>query len=630
MTGATLRVAVAQLNATVGDLAANTASVVDHLARARAAGAELVVFPELALCGYPPEDLLLRPSFVAANEAAVAEVARHTAGLTAIVGFADRAAGDLYNAAAVLHDGRLVDVYHKVYLPNYGVFDEERYFRSGDRAPVYALGDARFGVTICEDIWYPAGPADDQAQRGAALLLNLSASPFVCAKQAHRARMLRTRAADNVAYLVYCNLVGGQDELLFDGNSLVVGPGGEVVARGASFAPDTFVVDLDLEAVFRERLLDPRNRKLRRRAAPEAAGATAPAAVIALAATAGRAGAPDLDAARPTPARDVASAAPAAPTPPAPADPLPLRTAADPGPAPLVDLAELWAALQLGVRDYVTKNGFGRVVLGLSGGIDSALVATLAADALGPAAVVGVGMPSRYSAPESLADAADLCQRRGIEFLTLPIDDIFQRYLDLFAAPFAGRAPDTTEENVQSRIRGNLLMALSNKLGWLVLVTGNKSEVAVGYSTLYGDTAGGFAPLKDVLKTRVYDLARWRNAQAGAPVIPERSITRPPSAELRPDQTDQDTLPPYAVLDPILTAYVEDELGVEEIVAALGADRATVEQVARWVDRAEHKRRQSPPGIKVTARAFGRERRMPITKRATAVASHPTPDAPAR
>jgi NAD+ synthase (glutamine-hydrolysing) len=627
MSPTTLRVAVAQLNVRVGDIAANTAAIVDGLAQARAAGADIAVFPELAVCGYPPEDLLLRPSFVAANEAAVAAIARHTAGLTAIVGFADRAGGDLFNAAAVLHDGRLVDVYHKAYLPNYGVFDEERYFKGGDRAPVYRRGDARFGVSICEDIWYPIGPPELQARSGAALLVNISASPFVQDKHRMRERMLRTRAADNTAFLVYCNLVGGQDELLFDGNSLVVGPTGDILARGASFAPDMFVVDLNLEEVFRERLLDPRNRKVRfgalrgaggRGAWRGGGGADVPAEIVLDEVHKVQVdNAAERDATPPSPRLSSTPPTPSTPPPPS----VPLRTPADPGPPPLVDLAEVWAALKLGTRDYVHKNGFQRVVLGLSGGIDSALVATLAADALGPAAVVCVGMPTRYSAPESLGDARDLCERQGIEFLTIGIDDAFQSYLDMLAPTFAGRAPDTTEENIQSRIRGNVLMALSNKFGWMVLATGNKSETSVGYSTLYGDTAGGFAPIKDVLKMLVYDLARWRNALGPAPVIPERSIQRPPTAELRANQTDQDTLPPYAVLDPILVAYVEDELSVDEIVALLGADRTVVDQIARWVDRAEYKRRQAPPGIKITARAFGRDRRMPITKRVTGVDS---------
>ncbi|MBK6768206.1 MAG: NAD+ synthase [Ardenticatenales bacterium] len=533
----------------------------------------------------------------------------------------------MFNAAAVLHDGRLVDVYHKAYLPNYGVFDEERYFKGGDRAPVYRRGDARFGVSICEDIWYPIGPPELQARSGAALLVNISASPFVQDKHRMRERMLRTRAADNTAFLVYCNLVGGQDELLFDGNSLVVGPTGDILARGASFAPDMFVVDLNLEEVFRERLLDPRNRKVRfgalrgaggRGAWRGGGGADVPAEIVLDEVHKVQVdNAAERDATPPSPRLSSTPPTPSTPPPPS----VPLRTPADPGPPPLVDLAEVWAALKLGTRDYVHKNGFQRVVLGLSGGIDSALVATLAADALGPAAVVCVGMPTRYSAPESLGDARDLCERQGIEFLTIGIDDAFQSYLDMLAPTFAGRAPDTTEENIQSRIRGNVLMALSNKFGWMVLATGNKSETSVGYSTLYGDTAGGFAPIKDVLKMLVYDLARWRNALGPAPVIPERSIQRPPTAELRANQTDQDTLPPYAVLDPILVAYVEDELSVDEIVALLGADRTVVDQIARWVDRAEYKRRQAPPGIKITARAFGRDRRMPITKRVTGVDS---------
>jgi NAD+ synthase (glutamine-hydrolysing) len=574
-----LRVLVAQINTAVGDVAANTARILDQLAAARRVGADLAVFPELAVCGYPPEDLLLRPSFLEATERALADITAHTRGLTALVGFAHRD-GDLYNAAAVLHDGRLADVYHKVYLPNYSVFDEERYFRRGERAPVYELGGLRLGVSICEDVWYPTGPYELQARAGAEILINLSASPYHHGKVAMRERMLVTRADDAVAYLVFCNLVGGQDELVFDGHSLVLAPDGAVIARAAPFEEDTLVVDLLPDTVFRARLVDPRGRK-----------------------------APLSDEESRRVARFVLGPLPATERAPLPA----------PGvAAPLTAEAEVHAAVVLGTRDYILKNGFETVVIGLSGGIDSALTASIASDAVGPAHVVGVAMPSRYSSASSLADAEALAENLGLRLITLPIDAAFQAYLEALAPCFADRPPDTTEENLQSRIRGNLLMALSNKFGWLVLTTGNKSEVSVGYATLYGDTAGGFAPLKDVPKLMVYRLARWRNERAGGPWIPEHTLTRAPSAELRPDQTDQDSLPPYEVLDPILEAYIEQEMTRREIVA-LGFDAATVQQVMRLVDRAEYKRRQSPPGVKISARAFGRDRRMPITQRFHAI-----------
>jgi len=590
----TLRVLVAQLNLVVGDVAGNTARIVETLAAARAQGVDLAVFPELAVPGYPPEDLLLRPDFVRANLAAIADIAPHTAGLTAVCGFADRD-DDLFNAAAILHDGALADVYHKAYLPNYGVFDEVRYFGEGTRYPVYARGGVKIGVSICEDIWYAAGPPQLQALAGAEVLVNLSASPYHRGKARDRERMLATRAADTGAFVVFCNLVGGQDELVFDGNSVVLDPDGVVIARGASLAEDIFVVDLHPDEVFRDRLLDPRIRKARvLRRDPSRTP------VVEL----GEAGTPP----------GTAGAAPGA------ADRADSPTAAKPGlpprapPEPLDGPAEVYAALVLGTRDYARKNGFQRVVIGLSGGIDSALTAAVAVDALGAENVTGVAMPARYSSASSLADARALADGLGIQLLTVAIDGVFQAYLDLLAPCFGDRPPDVTEENLQPRIRGNILMALSNKFGHLVLTTGNKSELSVGYATLYGDMAGGFAPLKDVPKLTVYALARWRNAQAGGPRIPEHSITRPPSAELRPGQIDQDTLPPYEVLDPIVEAYVEREMSAAEI-AALGFDRATVERVARMIDRAEYKRRQSPPGIKITTRAFGRERRMPMTKR---------------
>jgi NAD+ synthase (glutamine-hydrolysing) len=574
-----LRLMVAQINVTVGDVAGNAARIIECLGEARRQRVDLAVFPELAVCGYPPEDLLLRPSFLSASEAALAEIAEHTRGLTAVVGYAQRD-GDLYNAAAVLHDGRLAGVHRKAFLPNYSVFDEERYFRRGIASPLFDSGELRFGVSICEDIWYPSGPYDLQARAGAELLVNLSASPYQRGKVHSRERMLATRADDAVSILVFCNLVGGQDELVFDGNSLVLAPDGTVLARGASFAEDVLVVDVDPESVFRGRLVDPRGRK-----DPLTPDELARVPVVQLSAIA-----------------TVATPRPALPAP-------------DAGSQPLSGPAEVYAALVLGTRDYIRKNGFETVVLGLSGGIDSALTGAIAVDAVGPEHVVGVAMPSPYSSPTSLQDAQALAANLGLRLLEIPIDAVLQSYLDTLTPLFEGRPADVTEENIQPRIRGNYLMALSNKFGWLVLTTGNKSEVSVGYSTLYGDTAGGFAPLKDVPKQMVYALARWRNEQAGErPWIPEHSITRVPSAELKPGQTDQDSLPPYDVLDPILEAYVEQEMSAGAI-AALGFERATVDRVLRMVDRAEHKRRQSPPGVKISARAFGRDRRMPITVR---------------
>ncbi|MCB9176334.1 MAG: NAD+ synthase [Caldilineae bacterium] len=568
---------LAQLNLMVGDLEANAGRVAAQMDAARAAGAHLLVFPELTLSGYPPEDLLLRPGFVTACRETVERLAAHSRGLTALVGFPHHRGDELFNAAAVLHDGQLADIYHKAYLPNYGVFDEQRYFGQGERFPVLDLGGVKIGVSICEDIWYAAGPPQVQALAGAEVLVNLSASPFHAGKRRYREQMLATRAGDTGAYVVFCNLVGGQDELVFDGNSLVLDTDGQVVARGASMAEDVFCVDLRPDEVLRDRLLDPRIRKARlMRQDP----ALSPELVL-------------------EPVADLHAGA---------LDPLPERVE----PTPLDGSAEIWAGLVLGLRDYVTKNGFSELVLGLSGGIDSAVTAALAVDALGADRVHGVAMPARYSSPESLADAEALAALAGLPLLTIPIDAGFQAFLDLLAPAFADRAEDLTEENLQSRVRGTVVMALSNKFGWLPLTTGNKSEMSVGYATLYGDMAGGFAPLKDVSKLRVYALARWRNTQGA--IIPEHSIQRPPSAELRPEQLDSDSLPPYELLDPILAAYVEREASVEEIVA-LGFERAMVERIAGLVDRSEYKRRQSPPGVKISQRAFGRERRMPITKR---------------
>jgi NAD+ synthase (glutamine-hydrolysing) len=567
-----VRLALAQINPTVGDLVGNEQKIGANIARATELQVDIVAFPELAIPGYPPEDLLLKPSFVTANRACLDRIAEAATGVTAIVGFADWA-GDLYNAAAILHRGEVAGIYHKVYLPTYGVFDEDRYFCAGGRPLVFSLGDVIVGVNICEDIWSPGGPTTIQALAGAQLVINISSSPYHSGKAASRERMLATRAADNAAYVAFCNLVGGQDELVFDGGSVVFDGHGELVARAGQFEEDLLLVDLDPAEVIRQQLHAPRRRKARARQAAEAVER------IVLA---------------PTP-RGLEL------------PPVTTRIASQCQPT-----EEVYRALVLGTRDYVRKNDFQEAVVGLSGGVDSALTAAIASDALGSANIVGVFMPSRYSSVDSREDATQLASNLGIRLLTIPIDRTFQAYLDLLAEPFAGWESDVTEENIQARIRGNILMALSNKFGWLVLTTGNKSEMSVGYATLYGDMAGGFAVIKDVPKKLVYELAEHANARLDHPAIPQRIFDKAPTAELRPDQKDEDSLPPYHVLDPILHAYVEEDRGLEEIVA-LGFDADTVSEVLRMVDRAEYKRRQAPPGVRITPRAFGKDRRLPIT-----------------
>jgi NAD+ synthase (glutamine-hydrolysing) len=571
-----LRLGLGQVNATVGDFDGNVRRLLDTIARARALGVELVAFPELALSGYPPEDLLFKPDFIEGNLRALADVVRASAGLTVVVGFVDRR-DDIMNAAAVIHDGALAGVYHKQYLPNYGVFDENRYFQAGTETPVFDLaragGPVVVAVNICEDIWYPTGPATAQTLAGAGLILTITSSPYHAGKVRFREKMLATRAADHVACLAYVNLVGGQDELVFDGQSMVFDERGERLAFGRPFEEDLVVADLDLAAVFHARLRDSRRRK-------EKLLAAAPVRRIALGAL---------------PERD--------------------RPAVSAGTAACLDpVAEVYAALVLGTRDYVQKNGFRRVVVGLSGGIDSALTAAIAVDALGRESVVGVSMPSPFSSAGTRADARRIARNLGIEFLTLPVTPAYRTFRRILAGPFKGLKEDVAEENLQARIRGTLLMALSNKFGWLVLTTGNKSEMAVGYCTLYGDMAGGFAVIKDVPKTLVYALARHRAGSGPRPAIPASVFARAPSAELRPNQTDQDTLPPYEVLDPILEAYVEEDRPIADIVAA-GFDEATVRKVVALVDRNEYKRRQAPPGVKITPRAFGRDWRLPIVNR---------------
>ena len=570
----TIRLALSQMNAVVGDLDGNAERIASDVARARTLGAEIVVFPELALTGYPPEDLLLKPRFISDNLDRLDRLAGQCAGITAVVGFVD-ARTDIYNAAAVIHDGRIAGVYHKRFLPNYGVFDEDRYFQAGEEAPIFSLGEIVFGVNICEDVWYPTGPAVAQVRAGADLILNLNASPYHRGKKQIREAMLATRAADNAAVVAYTNMVGGQDELVFDGNAMVFDAEGHLIAEGPQFEEDLLVVDLDLGAVFRRRLHDPRRRKERFGLADDAV---------------------------PTPRIMLERSRP-------PSPPLPARVGHQ-----LDATAEVYAALVLGTRDYVRKNGFRGALIALSGGIDSSLVAVVAADALGPENVVGVSMPSRFSSAGSKDDARALADKLGIDYWTIPIGPAHEAMTAMLAERFAGTSPGIAEENVQTRLRGLILMTISNKFGWLVLTTGNKSEMATGYATLYGDMAGGFAVVKDVPKMLLYELAKWRNTRGDRPVIPLASIEKEPSAELRPNQRDVDSLPPYPILDPILQAYVEEDRSLEEIVA-MGFDEATVRKSIQLVDRSEYKRRQAAPGVKITPRAFGRDRRLPITNR---------------
>jgi NAD+ synthase (glutamine-hydrolysing) len=585
-----LRLGLAQLNPTVGDLAGNFERVVRAIERARELGVDVLAFPEMVMTGYPPEDLLLKPSFIERAVSRTRDLVPLSHGMTVIVGTVERDV-DLYNSAAILHDGTWAGSYRKRYLPNYGVFDENRYFMPATQTPVFVRDGTVIGVNICEDIWYPGGPVEDQVIRGGAeIIFNLSASPYHAGKAQGRRRMLCTRAADNIAVVCYVNLVGGQDEIVFDGGSMIVNEQGQVLAECDMFAEDLLVADVQLDGVFNARLHDPRLRKER---------ALDPGAALP------RIDLPASPAEAPAPEGGVATAVSARPK-------LDKRVA-----IPRRELVgEIYDALVLGTRDYVLKNEFDAVVLGLSGGIDSALCACVAVDALGPKHVVGVAMPSPFTASISREDAEALARTLGIRFYSIPIHDVFESYQRALAPAFSGREADTTEENLQARIRGNYLMALSNKFGWLVLTTGNKSEVSVGYSTLYGDMAGGFAVIRDVYKTMVYRLAQYRNGIGGTNPIPDRTLTRPPTAELREDQTDQDSLPPYDVLDPILKLYVEDDRSAREI-AELGYEEALVRRIVRMVDRAEYKRRQSPPGIKITPRAFGKDRRLPITSRWT-------------
>ena len=561
------------MNTTVGDLDGNAAMLVETARAGRAAGCDLVCFPELALTGYPPEDLLHKPSFVADAERALEDLAAAVPEVVMVVGTVVHRL-DLYNAAAVTAGGSVAGVYCKEFLPNYGVFDEKRYFAaSRDPGPLFHLHGVTFGVTICEDVWMPTGPLLDQARAGAQLAINVNASPYQIGKHRRRRGMLATRASDVGLPLVFVNLVGGQDELVFDGGSALFAIDGEVSAELARFEAGFAVWDVDCSEVFRHRLADTRARAWEPLELP------------------------------------VVDLVPVAPSRMVPLPPVRAATVV----ADLDECEEVYRALCTGVHDYLDKNGFSGAVVGLSGGIDSALTAAVAVDAIGAEAVTGIAMPSPYSSEHSVADARLLADRLGIRFEMLPIGDVFHSYLDTLEPLFAGTASGIAEENLQARIRGSLLMAFSNKFGAILLSTGNKSEMAVGFTTLYGDLAGGYAVLKDVPKTLVYDLCRWRNRTAGTDLIPESTLTKPPSAELRPGQLDSDSLPPYDVLDPVIEAYVEDDRSAAEIVDAGLADADVVERVVRMIDAAEYKRRQAPPGVRITPKAFGRDRRLPMT-----------------
>jgi NAD+ synthase (glutamine-hydrolysing) len=568
-----MRLALVQMNPIVGDLDGNRATILERLDAAKGAGADLVLFPELAVTGYPPEDLLLRPGFVRAAERSLEEIARGTRGIAAVVGtpYFDR---DLFNAAAVCAGGEVKAFVKKRFLPNYGVFDEFRYFAPGDGLTLFEHGGTLIGVTVCEDMWQPGPPATDLALAGAELIVNISASPFHLMRDREREEMFRTRARDTAAFVALCNAVGGQDELIFDGHSFVIDDEGTVLARAAGFEEQLLLVDVDPSSVVSRRLTD-----TRRRALAQDRGDLGPVETIHIGS-----------------AHEHAEAVQTT-----------LTAFSD-------DLEQMRLALELGLGDYVRKNGFSEIVVGVSGGIDSAVVAALSAEALGPERVHCVSMPSRYSSEATRTDAQRLAESLGCDFREIAIEPMVETFVASLATSFEGREPDLTEENLQARIRGVILMALSNKFGWLLVATGNKSEMSVGYATLYGDMAGGFALLKDVFKTDVFRLARYLNERAGREVIPQSIIDRAPSAELRDDQLDEDSLPPYPVLDQVLAAYVEEDRTLEEL-STDGFDPDVVQRAVKLIDRAEYKRRQAPPGVRLRAKAFGRDRRTPITNR---------------
>lgn len=571
-----IRIGLAQINTTVGDLDGNRNKIIENISKAATLDCDILVFPELTICGYPPEDLLLRKQFITEQRKTLEELLPHINDIACVVGFVDSQNGKLYNSAAVLQNKKISGIYHKIKLPNYSVFDEERYFKAGNSPMIVDAGFTKIGINICEDIWIKdCVPEAEAFDGGAEILINISASPYHAQKGKERQKLMQNRAVSTRSFIAYCNLIGGQDELVFDGHSLMVDPSGEIIAGGEFFKEDLIVADVDLDLV----------RSFRSKEQYEQAKSAHYCSFE------------KLD----TSSISIKNI-----------DKNPLQQNS------FVSISckeeEIYDALKLGLHNYVTKNGFSKVTFGLSGGIDSALVATLAADALGKENVTGVTMPSRYSSEGSINDSVKLSKNLGIRLLELPIEKAFNTYLEILADPFKDTNQGVAEENIQARIRGNLVMALSNKFGWLVLPTGNKSEVSVGYATMYGDMAGGFAPLKDVSKMMVYRLCEYRNLAAGFDLIPKEIIEKPPSAELRPDQKDADSLPPYEILDAIIEYYVEHEMSVNEIVAK-GFDKDTVRFVARLIDLNEYKRRQAAPGVKITPRAFGKDRRMPITNK---------------
>ena len=559
-----MRIALAQINPTVGDLKGNRKKIKYFLKQAQQYKVDVVIFPELAICGYPPEDLLLKGHFVRDNLETLNSLIEETSGIVMIVGFVDSdEKGNLYNSAAIVQNGQLKGIYHKFELPNYGVFDEKRYFQPGERVPLFKLGGTIFGVTICEDIWKRDGVVKLEADRGAQLIINISASPYHAGKRELRKQILTERVRETKTHICYTNQIGGQDELVFDGGSAIIDPDGEIIAKGMEFEEDLVMGDLRIRESLKE---DTKTNDKNYIALDEVETAEKP--------------------------------------------PLPKRKYIT-----LTRLEEIYSALVLGTRDYIIKNGFKKVVIGLSGGIDSSLTAVIACDAIGKENVIGVSMPSQYSSQQTQSDTKALANNLGIRLIVVPIASIFKAYLMSLEKEFKGLKRDVTEENLQARIRGNILMAFSNKFGWLVLTTGNKSETSVGYCTLYGDMAGGFAVIKDVPKMLVYELACYRNKKESKNVIPESILNREPSAELKPDQKDSDSLPPYPVLDEILKRYVEEDRSLEEIVLSTKFDSEVVKDVIRKVDRNEYKRRQSPPGVKITPKAFGKDRRLPIVNR---------------
>jgi NAD+ synthase (glutamine-hydrolysing) len=550
----TIRIALAQINCTVGDLQGNRKKIIDYINKAKGLGADIISFPELAITGYPPEDLLLKPKFVQDNLESLRQLTQEVRDIITIVGFVDKQGNSIYNAAAVIYNGKVKGIYHKMHLPNYGVFDEERYFVPGSRVLVLRYGKIAFGVNICEDIWHVDGPTADQAKQGAKVILNINASPYYAGKIKQRENVIRKQALKEHIFISYTNLVGGQDELVFDGQSMVIDSSGKVIARASAFEEDLLVIDLNLPVSRPKKAILVCQKVTKKRKISLQVKET----------------------------------------------------------KLLSNVEEVYKALVLGLKDYVTKNGFSKVIIGLSGGIDSSLVAALSVDALGKENVTGLFMPTRYTSAESEEDVKKLAGNLGIKLISISAEQIYKVYLLILEQHFVGLERNIAEENLQARIRGNLLMAFSNKFGWLVLATGNKSEMSTGYATLYGDMAGGFAVIKDVPKMLVYDLARHRNNLSA--VIPERVFTKAPTAELKPDQKDIDTLAPYETLDPILKAYVEEDKEMAKIVS-LGFDKNTVAKVLEMVDKSEYKRRQAPPGIKITPKAFGRDRRMPITNK---------------